>query len=115
MQCYLARRPGEAKCDRSAQHVQEVCGHVVPVPARGLGQRLQSPNVLDADATAGHGGEPEVAVLGVLAQSVVTRRAFVVHVALLMCDGPNTWRSSCAYLTPRATKPHGRHTPVLAS
>src|SRR2546428_6866024 len=109
MQRYLARGAGEAERDRSAQHVQEVCGHVVPVPARWLGQRLQSPNVLDADATAGHGGEPEVAVLGVLAQSlavparlgrvhvrergqrlrelaraVVTRRAFVVHVALLL-------------------------------
>src|SRR5438874_6466625 len=105
----LARGASEAERDRSAQYVQEVCGHVVPVPARGLGQRLQSPNVLGADATAGRGGEPEVAVLGVLAQSlavpgrpgrarvrergqrlrelaraVVTGRAFVVHVALLL-------------------------------
>jgi hypothetical protein len=45
-----------------------VCGHVVPVPARGIGQWLESSNVLDPDATVSDGGEPEVAVLGVLAQ-----------------------------------------------
>src|SRR6478672_9322885 len=64
----VARDAGEAERDRSAQHVQVVCGHVVPVPARGIGQWLESSNVLDPDATLSDGGESEVAVLGVFAQ-----------------------------------------------
>src|SRR4029453_10733271 len=64
MQRYLARVAGEAKCDRSAQDVKEMCRNVMPVPARGLRHRLEGANLLRADATAGCGSEPEVAVLG---------------------------------------------------
>src|SRR5437899_860981 len=104
MERNLARGAGKAERDPTAQHVQVVCGHVVPVPASGFRHRLERSNVLGPDAPVGDGGEPEVAVLGVLAKplavpgrisraharergqrlrklarAVVTRCTFVVH------------------------------------
>src|SRR5690349_7719818 len=116
MQRYLVRGAGEAERDPTAQHVQIVCGHVVPVPSGRLRHGLESANVFGADAATGHGGEPEVAILGVLAQtlsvpgrhlrahvskrrqrlrelagSVVARRTFVVmHASLSLCAYPLT-------------------------
>src|SRR5438876_3567314 len=68
MERNLARGAGKAERDPTAQHVQVVCGHVVPVPASGFRHRLERSNVLGPDAPVGDGGEPEVAVLGVLAK-----------------------------------------------
>ena len=61
--------PREAEREPALQHVHVVRRHVVPMPAGRRGHRLQRADVLDAQAPAGRGGEPEVAVLGVVAQA----------------------------------------------
>src|SRR4051812_33424010 len=53
----LVRNAVEAEFDPALQDVDEMAGHVVPMPA-GLLDRLQDPDMLRPNLAAGRGGEP---------------------------------------------------------